>query len=202
MITRDGFSLSLPHMNNGLSFLLTTKYIIVYWKNMKKTSIKFWNRWNETWWRHYNITMTSLIDVRLACGQHAAIHFYLPRGLVWGCEINRIHYWCSVETEKSQPEGPPFKWEMRLVKFPNGRWAQGLGFLWNHWTVMIDSFFSYTNLYLETYCIIFVGDVTEVDVYSQWRALYKRINSTFNNEQMVISSRWSLKFQLWNFSWL
>ena len=26
-------------------------------------------------------------------------------------------------------------------------------------------FFSYTNLYLATYCIIFFGDVIEVDVY-------------------------------------
>ena len=24
------------------------------------------------------------------------------------CEKNRIHHWCSVGTEKSQPEGPPF----------------------------------------------------------------------------------------------
>ena len=29
------------------------------------------------------------------------------------------------------------------------------------------------------YCVIFVGDVTEIDVYSQWRALYK---STWNSE--------------------
>ena len=30
-------------------------------------------------------------------------------------EINRIHHWCSVGTEKSQPEGPPFQWETRLA---------------------------------------------------------------------------------------
>ena len=29
------------------------------------------------------------------------------------------------------------------------------------------------------YCAIFVGDVTGIDVYSQWRALY---NSTWNSE--------------------
>ena len=34
------------------------------------------------------------------------LHFYLSLGLVRVCEINRIHYWCSVGTEKSQPEGP------------------------------------------------------------------------------------------------
>ena len=27
---------------------------------------------------------------------------------------NRIHYWCSLKTAKSQPEGSPFKWETRL----------------------------------------------------------------------------------------
>ena len=33
------------------------------------------------------------------------------------CEKNRIHHWCPVGTEKSQPEGPPFRWETRLAKF-------------------------------------------------------------------------------------
>ena len=32
--------LSHPHMNNGFFFLLTTKYLILYWKNMKKASRK------------------------------------------------------------------------------------------------------------------------------------------------------------------
>ena len=30
--------LSHPHMNNGFFFLLTTKFRILYWKNMKKAS--------------------------------------------------------------------------------------------------------------------------------------------------------------------
>ena len=32
--------LSNPHTDNGFFFLLTTKYIILYWKNMKKTARK------------------------------------------------------------------------------------------------------------------------------------------------------------------
>ena len=32
--------LSHPHTNNGFFFLLTTKYLILYWKNMKKSSRK------------------------------------------------------------------------------------------------------------------------------------------------------------------
>ena len=44
------------------------------------------------------------------------------------CRQNRIHHWCSVETGKSQPEGPPFQW------------TRGLGFFCRHWTSMIDSF--------------------------------------------------------------
>ena len=48
------------------------------------------------------------------------------------------------------------------------------------------------------YSIISVDDVTEVDVYSQWRTLYKinlkqQINSALNNEQMVILSKWIFK---------
>ena len=30
--------LSHPHTNNGFFIFLTTKYLILYWKNMKKTS--------------------------------------------------------------------------------------------------------------------------------------------------------------------
>ena len=33
--------LSHPHTNNGFFFLLTTKYLILYSKNMKKTSRNF-----------------------------------------------------------------------------------------------------------------------------------------------------------------
>ena len=56
---------------------------------------------------------------------------------------------------------------------------------------MIDSFFSYTNSKFSNptvqYSILSVGDVTEVDVYSQWRAavqinLKQRINNALNNE--------------------
>ena len=35
------------------------------------------------------------------------------------CAVIRIlktHHWCSLETVKFQPEGPPFKWEMRLCR--------------------------------------------------------------------------------------
>ena len=55
-------------------------------------------------------------------------------------KINLIHHWCPVGTEKSQPEGPPFQWEMRLAEFPTEWWTRGLGFFWNHLTPMIDSF--------------------------------------------------------------
>ena len=61
------------------------------------------------------------------------------------CEKNRIHHWCSVGTEKSQPEGPPFQWETRLAEFHTERWTRG--------TVQ--------------YCVLFVDDIIEIDVYSQ-----------------------------------
>ena len=76
--------LSHPHMNNGLFFLLNTKYLIIYWKNMKKISRKSWIRWEETWWCNFNITMTSWIDVRPAYG---CSFFYLSHGLVRVFEI-------------------------------------------------------------------------------------------------------------------
>ena len=35
--------------------------------------------------------------------------FIYPMGQIRVCKINRTHHWCSVETGKSQPEGPPFQ---------------------------------------------------------------------------------------------
>ena len=68
----------------------------------------------------------------LKCGQRAAVRFLsFPRaGMV--CEINRIYHWCSMGTEKSQPEGPPFQWETRLAEFPTERWTRGLGLFLTH----------------------------------------------------------------------
>ena len=48
-----------------------------------------------------DVTERHVASVRL-------VVFYLSLGLVRVCEINRIDHWCSVGTEKSTPEGPPF----------------------------------------------------------------------------------------------
>ena len=63
------------------------KYLILYKKSIKTTSRKSWIRWDATWWRNFNITMMSRIDVRPACGQRAAGRFYLSHRLVRVCEI-------------------------------------------------------------------------------------------------------------------
>ena len=44
----------------------------------------------------------------------------------YSCEggINRIHHWCSVGIEKSQPEGSPFQWETRLAFIYHDRTVQ------------------------------------------------------------------------------
>ena len=127
--------------------------------------------------RHGDIILTLQWYHGSTCG--CSFFFYLSHGMVWVCD--RIHHWCSVGTEKSQPEGPPFQWETRLAQFPTERWTRGLGSFWNHWTPMIDSFSHIPILHDLTvrYSIISVGDVTEVDVYSQWRAPYI---STWNSE--------------------
>ena len=49
--------------NKGLFFLLTTKNLILYWKNMKTASTKSWIRWDATWWHHFNISMMSWINM-------------------------------------------------------------------------------------------------------------------------------------------
>ena len=66
------------------------------------------------------------------------VFFYLSHGLVEVCEINRIHHWFSVGTEKAQPLNT------------NDR----IFFLIYHDRTV-------------QYCVISAGDVTEVNVYSQ-----------------------------------
>ena len=74
--------LSDLHTNNGFFFLLTIKYLILYWKNIKKTSRKSWICWDATRWRNFNITMISQIEVWPACIQVPLFVFYLPHELV------------------------------------------------------------------------------------------------------------------------
>ena len=145
------------------------------------------------------MTMTSMFDVRPACGLHAAVCFLsFPRaGTGTLCGINRIHHWCSVGTEKSQPEGPPFQWKTRLAEFPIERWTRGLGFFWKPWTPMIDSFSHKPRPYGTVLWNICWWRHWDRCLQSMTRAvqinLEQRLNSALNNEKMVISSKWIYK---------
>ena len=62
------FSISSSHK---LWILFLAHHLIphLYWKkNLKNTSRKSWIRQDITWWRQFYNTMTSRIDVLLACG--------------------------------------------------------------------------------------------------------------------------------------
>ena len=91
--------LSHPHTNNGFFFLLTTKYLILNWKKMKKTSRKSWIPWDVMWWPHFNITMTSRIDVWPACSWQAAVFLSFPRAGtgMWDRKsyLTLVKYWKS-----------------------------------------------------------------------------------------------------------
>ena len=62
-----GIFLSNPHTNNGFFFLLTTKYLILYWKNMK--NLKGFQKISITMmstFQHYNdVTDQDAASVRL-----------------------------------------------------------------------------------------------------------------------------------------
>ena len=111
--------------------------------------------------RHFDVILT-YDDVR---ERRAAVRFYLVHGLVRVCEINRIHHWCSVGTEKSQPEGPRFQWETRLAEFPTGTVDPRVGIFLKPLNTNDRFFFSYTTTV--RYSVLFVGDVTEIDIHSQ-----------------------------------
>ena len=134
------FSIPSPHK---LRILFLAHHLIpqfIFEKHVKKNPE---NHENAEMW-HSDVIITLQWRHRSTCSQRVAgvqlFIFYLSHGLVHVCEINRIHHWSSVGTEKSQPEGPPFQWKTRLAEFPTERWTRGLGFFWNHWTPMIDSF--------------------------------------------------------------
>ena len=59
-------------------------------------------------------------------------------------EINRIHHWCSEGTGKSQPEGPPFQWEMRVAEFPNATVDPRVGIFLSTLNINDQLFFSHT----------------------------------------------------------
>ena len=124
--------------------------------------------------------------------------FHLSHELVRVREINRIHHWCSVGTEKSQPEGPPFQWETRLAEFPTGTVDPRVGIFLKPLNTNDRFFFSYTTTvrYSTVYYLLVtslrsmftVNDARYIQIN-----LKQRINSSFNNEQMVISSKWIYK---------
>ena len=62
----------------------------------------------------------------------ASLHWDYPISYALVSEKNRIHHWCSVGTEKSQLEGPPFQWETKLAEFHTERWTPRVGIIWNH----------------------------------------------------------------------
>ena len=83
------------------------------------------------------------------------LHFSNIRGIKWSarkrihyfCEdgIHRIHHWCSVGTEKSQPKGPPFQWETNLGEFPHWTVDQRVGTFLEALNTNDRFFFSYTT---------------------------------------------------------
>ena len=83
--------LSRPHMNNGLFSLLTTKYLVVYWKTLKR--LKKTPKYAEM--RHGDGILTLQRCHGLTCSQRAVdvrlFGFFLSfHRLVWVCEIELV----------------------------------------------------------------------------------------------------------------
>ena len=87
---------------DGFFFLLTTKYLILHWKNMKKDA----ENPDFAEMGHFIIAMTSRSDVWPACGRRAAVRFYLSLWLVRVCVIKRIHHLVFSGGRKIPTRGP------------------------------------------------------------------------------------------------
>ena len=83
-------------LHEFLAHELVLHFILETYKN---TSRKSWKRWDATWWRHFNITMTSGIDVLQACDRRAAVCIlYFPRagtGMWDRIKTMEIPIWCA-----------------------------------------------------------------------------------------------------------
>ena len=90
--------------------LCTTFYIEKRWKRLPEyhefAEMRHGDVILTLQWRHRSTWGQLAVDVRIFV-------FWIFPGLVWVCEVNRIHHWCSVGTGKSQPEGQKFQWETR-----------------------------------------------------------------------------------------
>ena len=111
------------------------------------------------------------------------------------CEKNRIHHWCSVWTEKSQHEGPPFQWETRHAKFPTGTVEPRVGIFLEPLNTNDRFFFSFTttvpvHVWYSTVYNLLVTSMGSMFTVNDARYiqinLKQRINSALNNEQIVI----------------
>ena len=79
--SRGPYFLSHPHTNNGFFFLLTTNYLILYLKNMKKDFQKILNSVRCDMVTSFYISITSQINMWQVCGLSAAVRFLsFPRG--------------------------------------------------------------------------------------------------------------------------
>ena len=101
-------------------------------------------------------------------GKHVAVLFYLFHRVGTGYE--RYGKWnpslVSSGDRKISTRGPTVPVGNEACRLSTEQWTRGLGFFWKHWTPMIDSFSHIPDLKVR-YSTISVGDVTEVDVYSQ-----------------------------------
>ena len=93
--------------------------------------------------------------------QYAAVQIFIfPLGWYRVYEINRIHHWCSVGTEKPNLRAHHSSGKRGLPSFPLNGGPEG----WNFFASIL--FLIYHDRMVQ-YCVISAGDVTEIDVYSQ-----------------------------------
>ena len=108
---------------------------------------------------------------------------------LYPCEINRIQW----GQKNPNPRAQRSSGKRGLPSSPLNGGPEGWDFSGtteHQWSILFLIYHDRTVLY----CVLSVGDVTEVDVYvqSMMRALQinlkQRINSALNNEKMVVSS--------------
>ena len=104
---RDGYILSHNHSkNNGIFFLLTTKYRILHWRLPENPEFAEM--------RHGDVILTLQLHRRSTCGQRAVVRFYLSHGLI---SATAYFQQCGILTNVNSDEHVQSPFELRNSKW-------------------------------------------------------------------------------------
>ena len=111
------------------------------------------------------------------------------------CEKNKIHHWCSVGTEKSQPEGPPSSGKRGLPSFPLNGGPEGWDFFGtteHQWSILFLIYHDRTVQYIHIITLVTWSDGSDhVEWVRQERPDHTRRSRVWSGRSWRTHETWS-----------